>query len=197
VASSFQLAGITKYISFFRLSTYGLWHHIILYTNSDVSHEYAASIYRVKKTYIWSCFSYMENDPSMVFAYHAGHKFVHCYWTYKKKNLWNVRGVCLLSEPESYVTTDGQSASLTGIRHPSRAYDQIFYQSESCGFVDVGRSLWREEKSVVYSYCWCSPAQSFWGPSPVGLSTIFYCLRFETSPTTRRYILRSEPILMA
>jgi hypothetical protein len=35
-----------------------------------------------------------------------------------------------------------------------------------------------------------SPAQSFLGPSPVGLATIFYCLRLETSllspSTTRR-----------
>jgi hypothetical protein len=45
----------------------------------------------------------------------------------------------------------------------------------------VGRSLWREEGSVVYSCCWPSPAQSFSGPSPVGLMTIFYSLRFETS----------------
>jgi hypothetical protein len=34
---------------------------------------------------------------------------------------------------------------------------------------------------VVYSCCWRSPAQSFSGPSPVGLTMILYCLRFETS----------------
>jgi hypothetical protein len=33
----------------------------------------------------------------------------------------------------------------------------------------------------VYNCCWCSPAQSFPGPSPVGLVTIFCCCRFETS----------------
>jgi hypothetical protein len=53
--------------------------------------------------------------------------------------------------------------------------------SDSCGFVDMGRSLLREDGSVVYSCCWPSPAQSFSGPSPVGLETIFYCLRFQTS----------------
>jgi hypothetical protein len=52
-------------------------------------------------------------------------------------------------------------------------------------------ALWRtEDGSVVYNCCWPSPAQSFSVPSPVGLVTIFYCLRFETSfsspPTTRR-----------
>jgi hypothetical protein len=30
-------------------------------------------------------------------------------------------------------------------------------------------------------YCWPLPAQSFSGPSPLGLATVFYCLRFETS----------------
>jgi hypothetical protein len=29
--------------------------------------------------------------------------------------------------------------------------------------------------------CWSSPAQSFSGPSPLDLATIFYCLSFETS----------------
>jgi hypothetical protein len=29
--------------------------------------------------------------------------------------------------------------------------------------------------------CWPLPAQSFSGPSPLGLETIFYCLTFETS----------------
>jgi hypothetical protein len=45
----------------------------------------------------------------------------------------------------------------------------------------VGRSLWREDGSVVYNCCWSSPAESFLGPNPVGLATIFYYLRFETS----------------
>jgi hypothetical protein len=53
--------------------------------------------------------------------------------------------------------------------------------SDSCGFVDVKRSLWREDESVVYSCCWPLPAQSYSGPSPVGLVTIVYCLRVETS----------------
>jgi hypothetical protein len=52
---------------------------------------------------------------------------------------------------------------------------------DSCRFVDVGRSLWQQDGSIIYNSCWSSPAQSFSGPSPVGLVTIFYCLRFETS----------------
>jgi hypothetical protein len=52
--------------------------------------------------------------------------------------------------------------------------------SNSCGFVDVERSLWRDNGSAVYNCCWSSPAQSFLRQSPAGLVNIFYCLRFET-----------------
>jgi hypothetical protein len=45
----------------------------------------------------------------------------------------------------------------------------------------VGSFLRQEDGSVVYNGCWSSPAQSFSGPSPVGVATIFYCLRFEIS----------------
>jgi hypothetical protein len=68
-----------------------------------------------------------------------------------------------------------------GIKHSSRVYDRFLLVSNSCGFVDVGRSLCREDGSVVYNCCWSSPVQSFSSPSPVGLVTIFYCLRFDIS----------------
>jgi hypothetical protein len=45
--------------------------------------------------------------------------------------------------------------------------------------------LWREDGSVIYNCCWSWQAKSFSGPSPSGLKTEFYCLRFETSPTWR------------
>jgi hypothetical protein len=57
--------------------------------------------------------------------------------------------------------------------------------SDSCGFVEVGRSPWQENGSAVYNCWWSSPAQSFLGPSPAGLVTTFCCLRFETPPTWR------------
>jgi hypothetical protein len=46
--------------------------------------------------------------------------------------------------------------------------------SDICGFVDVGRPLWREDGSVVYNCCWSSPAQSFSSPSPAVRRTLFY-----------------------
>jgi hypothetical protein len=73
-----------------------------------------------------------------------------------------------------------------GIKHPCGAYDQIFITVRQlrvcwCGVLSLMRGR------VVYNCCWPSPAQSFSGLSPVGLATIFYCLRFETSfPSPRR-----------
>jgi hypothetical protein len=41
--------------------------------------------------------------------------------------------------------------------------------------------------SVVCNCCCSSSAQSFSGPNPAGLTTIFYCLRFEISPFVASY----------
>jgi hypothetical protein len=79
-----------------------------------------------------------------------------------------------------------------GTKHPSGAYYQILIITDSCGFVDLGRLLWWEDGSIVYNCCWPSPAQSFSGPSPVGLVAIFYCLRFETSLFIASYDLQGH-----
>jgi hypothetical protein len=88
-------------------------------------------------------------------------------------------------ESESYVTTDGQSASLSWYKAPIRGLRPDFFSvrntSESYVLDSVGHPLWREDGSVFYMCCWLLPAQSFSGPSPLGLATVFYCLRFETS----------------
>jgi hypothetical protein len=58
---------------------------------------------------------------------------------------------------------------------------RFFSQLNPCGHSPyVTFSL---RRGWVYNCCWSSPAQSFSGPSPAGLMTIFYCLRFGTSPT--------------
>jgi hypothetical protein len=44
----------------------------------------------------------------------------------------------------------------------------------------MGRSLWREDGFVVYNCYWPSSAESFSGPSLLGLATTFYCVRFES-----------------
>jgi hypothetical protein len=92
------------------------------------------------------------------------------------------------SQSQSYVKTDGQSARLSWNKAPIWGPTTKFLLlSDSCGFVDVGRFLRREDGSVVYNYCWPSPEQQFSGPSLVGLVTIFYCLRFEISLSVASY----------
>jgi hypothetical protein len=46
----------------------------------------------------------------------------------------------------------------------------------------VGRPLWREVVSVLFSFCRASPAQPFSYLSPTGLMGIFYCLYFWDCP---------------
>jgi hypothetical protein len=52
------------------------------------------------------------------------------------------------------------------VKYPSGTRDQFFTLSlwiilDSCGFVDVGRPLWREVGSAVFSFCRASSAQPF------------------------------------
>jgi hypothetical protein len=85
-------------------------------------------------------------------------------------------------ESESYVTTDGQPASLSWSKAPIwGSRPDLYYLCHSYGLVLVGRPLRREVGAVFCMCCWPLPAQSFSGPSPLGLETVFYCLRFETS----------------
>jgi hypothetical protein len=82
----------------------------------------------------------------------------------------------------SYVTADGQPASLSWNKAPIWGLLlDLYYMCDSYGLVLVGRPLWREVGSVFCMCCWPLPAQSFSGPSPLGLETIFYCLTFEAS----------------
>jgi hypothetical protein len=89
----------------------------------------------------------------------------------------------IVHESESYVTTDGQSASLSWYKALIRGLRPDFYFRTSDSYVldSVGRPLWREDGSVFCICCWPLPAQSFSGPSPLGLAIVFYCLRSETS----------------
>jgi hypothetical protein len=80
--------------------------------------------------------------------------------------------------------TDGQSSSLSGCRAPIwRAWPDFCFLSESCWFLDVGRPLWRGDGSIIYLYnCfWDLPEQSPSDPNPAELTTIFYCLIWDSS----------------
>jgi hypothetical protein len=76
--------------------------------------------------------------------------------------------------------TVSQSVSL-GVEPHLGIMTRFLLLFESYGLVFVRRPLWREDGSVFCICCWPSPAQSFSGPSPLGLAIIFCCLRFENS----------------
>jgi hypothetical protein len=76
--------------------------------------------------------------------------------------------------------TVSQSVNLGIVPHLGPMTRYLFL-SDSYGLVSMGRPLWREDESVFCICRWPLPAQSFSGPSPLGLATVFYCLRFETS----------------
>jgi hypothetical protein len=82
---------------------------------------------------------------------------------------------------ESYVTTDSQSASLSRNKERISCLRPDSYYCQTVAGLLMWRALSDERRGVVCNCCWSSPAQSFSGPNPAGLATIFHCLRFETS----------------
>jgi hypothetical protein len=85
-----------------------------------------------------------------------------------------------LSQEVEVITTDSQSAILSWCRDPIWCtWPDFFYLSDDCGFLDMEHHLWREDRSVIYSYnCfWALPKQ---GWSPAELTAIFYCLIWDS-----------------
>jgi hypothetical protein len=90
------------------------------------------------------------------------------------------------SESESYVTTNGQSASLSWYKAPIRGLRPDFFSVRNTEYVwqlhfwfRGSPSLTRGRVCLLYVPLALSSAV-FLGPSPLGLVTVFYCLRFET-----------------
>jgi hypothetical protein len=88
-------------------------------------------------------------------------------------------GLTFTVQSQNYITTDGQSASLSWCQAPIWGPRPDFYYCQT----GVGRPLWRGRVCRLQLLL-PSTAQSFSGPSPARL-IIFYCLRFETPPTWR------------
>jgi hypothetical protein len=93
----------------------------------------------------------------------------------------------LTVESESYVTTDGQSASLSWYKAPIWGLRPDFFSVRNTEYVWQLRSWFRGTPSltrgrVCLLYVPVALASAvFLGRSPLGLATVFYCLRFETS----------------
>jgi hypothetical protein len=64
--------------------------------------------------------------------------------------------------------------------------DQVLVTAKHLCVCKVGLPLWREDRSVVYNCCWSQQRSHSRSPSPTGLMTIFYCLRFEIHPVKAR-----------
>jgi hypothetical protein len=90
------------------------------------------------------------------------------------------------NQSQSYVTTDSQSASQSWSQAPIWGPRPDFYYCPRVDGLLMWGALSDEDWCVVYNCCWPSPAQSFSGPSPMRLMTLFYCLRFETPQPVRR-----------
>jgi hypothetical protein len=99
------------------------------------------------------------------------------------------------SQSHSYFTTGGlQPISSSWRQAPWDPRPEfLFYNRTLAVFVLMLHPTWRQDGFVVYNCCWSSPAQSFSGPNPARLVTIFYCLRFETLPTWRARSLYLYP----
>jgi hypothetical protein len=63
---------------------------------------------------------------------------------------------------------------------------------DNYGSVSVRPPLWRDDRSVFSICYWPSPVQSFLGPRPFGLETVFYWLRFKTSLFVASYDTRGH-----
>jgi hypothetical protein len=59
----------------------------------------------------------------------------------------------------------------------------FIFLSDNCAFLHVGRPLWGGDKSVIYlcNFFWTLPEQWLSSPSHAELTTIFYCLIWDSS----------------
>jgi hypothetical protein len=97
-------------------------------------------------------------------------------------------GWLLLTESESYVTTDGQSASLSWNKAPIWGLRPDFYYHRTVAGLLMWGALSDERTGLSFTIAAGSSQRSkFSGPSHLRLATIFYCLRFETSHFVASY----------
>jgi hypothetical protein len=148
-----------------------IYGHIFYFLQTFACSEMGPSLRREEVSdYYWSL-PLPKSDSTGSYFHHSFISRTHSH-------------IITYSQNQSYITTDGQSASLCWCKAPIWDPRQIFLLIflklclDSYGFVDVGRPLWRDVGSIVSIFCCALPAQSFSGLNPAGLMTIIYCLRF-------------------
>jgi hypothetical protein len=72
------------------------------------------------------------------------------------------------SQSQSYITTDRQSANLSWCQAPIWGPKPDFYYCQTVVDLLMWSVLSDERRSVVYNYCWPSPAKSFLARNPRG-----------------------------
>jgi hypothetical protein len=88
------------------------------------------------------------------------------------------------SQSQSYFTT-GDLPSISSSWRQSPWDSRPEFKKNTCFHSPYVTSSLTRGGSVVCYCCWPSPAQSFSGPSPVGLVTTFFSLKFMSPPTWR------------
>jgi hypothetical protein len=88
----------------------------------------------------------------------------------------------LTSQSQRYVTTDGQSASLSWCQVPSWTQDQIFVTVRPLLVCWCGAPCLKRGRVCRLQFCWSSPAQSYSGPSTVGSWPYFTVLDSKIPP---------------
>jgi hypothetical protein len=100
------------------------------------------------------------------------------------KNREDDREICAIWSWSCDRRSVGQSASLSWYRATIwNLWPDFTFLRDNCGFLEVEHPLWREDWSVIDSYvCFrASPGQSLLGPRLAELTTIFYCLSWDST----------------
>jgi hypothetical protein len=96
---------------------------------------------------------------------------------------------------ESQLLYDGGLISSSWRQAPWDSWP-VFFKLNTCSYSPYVTSSLTRGRVCYLNCCWPSSSQSFSGPSPSGLMSTFYCLRFETPPTwktrSRRYNSRDH-----
>jgi hypothetical protein len=90
--------------------------------------------------------------------------------------------VYILFLKSSHIATErsGSQAVSLGVKPRLGLMIRYLLLFDSYGLVFVGAPSPTRGRSIFCICCWPSPEQSFSGPSTLGLTTILYCLSFET-----------------
>jgi hypothetical protein len=126
-----------------------------------------------------------RDDGSVIYSY-------NCFWYTPEQSLSGPSPTelttifyCLISNSKLY-----SWPVCLGVRHPSQTHDQFFYFLQlfldSYRFIDVGRPLWREVGSVVFSFCLASQAQPCSGLRPTKKSQSYLATDCQSSSLSWR-----------